>query len=219
MEGEKIQKSNFFAKEQGYKSAVVPFAFGLFNKDKKTRTQKEEAEVNYYSDMAKILYDKYRYIQDEFDSSVAKNGVNEEDLSKIVDYVAIICGLVKIDDKNPAFSNDIMEMIIKGANHYNHSICSNIIVLEGELRGYEVNEGNKTEKTDLRFLTSEQQARFKNYKFGSNEIVDKNSDMFLSNLVPMLLAMHGFKVDEGFVKFLVKDLKSKGIEIPGDIKN
>lgn len=216
------KEKTFFVKEQGYNhSANVNFTYGLLNKASGAWSNREINECSKITEVGKFLYEKYKFSQDEVDANFENSkGFNADIIEKAEEFVLILTGQLIISEKTGKLTDEIYQWIVRGANNHTHSLCSSILMLEGELRGFTVGERKDiTVKTDLRPLTAIEQNRFKNYQLGLTQPVDENADQFLSYITPMILAIHGFKVHESFVNYMVEEIKARGIKVPKELED
>ena len=201
-----------FIKEKFDKERIKKdFGFGVFMKKGKLPDDMKKTKALYLN-LAKQIMGNYVAIQnkvDELTTDVAKSQV----LGEILDFVVALDNL----RTNMAYNYGV---IAQCANNYSRTLaspCADVLMLEAELLGYTVDEHGKQSRADQLYLTQKEQERFAKYKFGTNAPVDKNADLFVSYLIPMVLAMNGYQVDKGFVDYMVSELNNKHMNIPSDL--
>ena len=182
---------------------------------KESLTPSEFEAMVIVADEAKDVFLTYMNDQNNFNLSYdnSKNKYVIENLSDVVELVSRVYNMNNAD------------VHMQAANHYDNrkaSPCADLFILNGHLNGYAINKKNGHSEENIKKATEivkEQQEKFKNYKFGSTKPVDEESDLFASYVTPMLLAMHGYKVDKGFVDCLVSELNKTGKKLPDGLKN
>ena len=193
-------------------SSKYPFGLRMSRKD---LTAGEFGAVQGLVAEAQNIFTTYMNLQNNFDviDDKTKNEYIVQNISGLVKLVASVYNL-KYEFRH-----------MQAANNYDSrkaSPCADLLILNGHLNDYVINENDRHAIENIEKAmqkVKEQQEKFINYKFGSMEPVDEDSDLFASYVTPMLLAMYGYKVDKGFVDCLVKELTSAGEEIPQGLKN
>lgn len=211
-------KEKYFQKELGNSDrAMKMLHFGVIE-GREIPTAESQRYFQITQKVAKT-YDAYRSAQDEFDEAWEEGNEKRQNyaMSRLVEFVLILNCKDEKSQKLGMSIEDFKSYRVAGALNHTSSICSKIILLEDALE--KVKNPKEKDKTQAQNLIKEFQTRFQNYQLGDSCPVDQASDLFLSNLVPMLLAYNGIAVNKNFAVKLKKELEEMEEEVPRELEN
>lgn len=215
-----MKEKKYFKKEiGGSANAKKRFSYGVRGgRPSSDCSDRENRDYESIINETFSIYTIYKYAQDRFDKAIFDAEKAPEAISELVDVVTYLTGLAKEEETQVLSPQDAVKFRTMGAKTYDESICSQMILLEEALTTLDKANEKDPEYKESFAIVKEQQDRFLNYKENRGQPVDDNADMFVSYLIPMLLAYHGYKVDKSFAKILADELANKGISVKNEIK-